>query len=118
MDRIMLKSKIHRATVTGTALEYEGSIAIDTDVLERADVLPGEQVHVFNVNNGQRFVTYAIAAARGSGTVLLNGAAARLGEPGDKVIIVSFAGVPDDEARSFQPRILLVDGKNRVRKRG
>ena len=117
MDRILLKSKIHRATVTGTALDYEGSIAIDAALLRKADILPNEQVHVFNINNGQRFVTYAISAEAGSGAILLNGAAARLGEPGDKVIIVAFAQVPEAEAAAFQPRVLLVGGKNRVRRR-
>lgn len=79
MERFMLKSKIHRATLTGTDLNYEGSITIDQNLLEKADILPAKQVHVLNINNGQRFVTYAISARRGSGTVLLNGPAARLG---------------------------------------
>ena len=87
MQRFMLKSKTHRAALTGTDLNYEGSITIDENLLEKADILPGEQVHVLNINNGQRFVTYAISAPRGSGTVLLNGPAARLGTVGDKVII-------------------------------
>lgn len=115
MDRILLKSKIHRATVTDTRLDYEGSIAIDTDLMAAADLLPNEQVHIYNINNGERFVTYAIPARRGSGMVQLNGAAARLGEPGDRIIIAAYAHVPDAEARAFRPRIVLVDERNRPR---
>ncbi len=115
MDRIMVKSKIHRAVVTGADLHYEGSLAIDTALMEKADILAGEQVHVYNVNNGERFLTYAIPARRGSGTILLNGAAARLGAAGDHVIIVTYAHVPDVEARSFKPRVVLVDARNRAR---
>jgi len=99
MNRTILKSKIHRATVTALDLDYEGSITIDENLLDKADILPGEQVHVLNINNGQRFVTYAIAAPRGSGTVLLNGPAARLGTIGDKVIIISYCQVPADQAK-------------------
>jgi aspartate 1-decarboxylase len=109
----MLKSKIHRATLTGTDLDYEGSITVDQDALEKADILPGEQVHVLNINNGQRFVTYAIAAPRGSGTVLLNGPAARLGSVGDKVIIISYCEVPAEKAKGLEPKIVLVDDENR-----
>ncbi len=112
----MLKSKIHRATLTGTQLDYEGSIAIDRKLLEAADILPGEQVHVFNVNNGSRLVTYAIEAPAGSGTVLLNGPAARLGEPGDQVVVVSFCQMADGEARLFSPTVILVDSKNRQKR--
>lgn len=115
MDRILLKSKIHRATVTDTRLDYEGSIAIDTDLMAAADLLPNEQVHIYNINNGERFVTYTIPARRGSGMVQLNGAAARLGEPGDRIIIAAYAQVPDAEARTFRPRIVLVDERNRPR---
>ena len=93
MERFMLKSKIHKATLTGTDLDYEGSITVDQNLLEKADILQGEQVHVLNINNGQRFVTYAISAPRGSGTVLLNGPAARLGTVGDKVIIISYCQI-------------------------
>jgi aspartate 1-decarboxylase len=114
MDRVMLKSKIHRATVTGADLHYEGSTAIDEALLEAADILPGEQIHVFNINNGERFVTYAIKAPRGSGTILLNGAAARRGQPGDLVIIVSFAHVADAGARAWKPRVVHVDQRNRA----
>lgn len=116
MQRIMLKSKIHRATLTGADLHYEGSIAVDRRLLDAADILPGEQVHVLNLNNGARLVTYAIAAARGSGTMLLNGPAARLGLAGDPVTILAYANAEDAEARRWKPRIVFVDGKNRVRK--
>ena len=113
MQRFMLKSKIHRATLTGTDLDYEGSITVDQNLLEKADILPGEQVHVLNINNGQRFVTYTISAPQGSGTVLLNGPAARLGTVGDKVIIISYCQVPADKAKDLQAKIVLVDGKNK-----
>lgn len=115
MQRIMLKSKIHRATLTGTELDYEGSISIDEALLEKADILPGEQVHVLNVNNGQRCVTYAIAALRGSGTVLLNGPAARLGNMGDKVIVISYCQLPEDKAKTVKAKIVLVDDKNKAK---
>ena len=115
MQRFMLKSKIHRATLTGTDLDYEGSITIDEALLEKADVLPGEQVHVLNVNNGQRCVTYAIAASRGSGTVLLNGPAARLGTVGDKVIVISYYQIPEGKIKNLKTRIVLVDDHNRAK---
>ena len=113
MQRFMLKSKIHRATLTGTDLDYEGSITIDEELLEKADILPGEQVHVLNINNGQRFVTYAIAGPRGSGTVLLNGPAARLGTVGDKVIIISYCQVSAEKAKESQVKIIVVDDENK-----
>ena len=113
MQRFMLRSKIHRATLTGTDLDYEGSIAIDADLLRAADILPGEQVHVLNLSNGERLITYAIAAPAGSGTVLLNGPAARLGLPGDLVIVLSYGAVSAEEARSMQPTVVRVDAKNR-----
>ena len=113
MERFMLKSKIHRATLTGTDLDYEGSITIDQDLLEKADILPGEQVHVLNINNGERFVTYAIAGPQGSGTVLLNGPAARRGTADDKVIILSYCQVPADRARELHAKKVFVDGKNK-----
>jgi len=113
MNRTILKSKIHRATVTALDLDYEGSITIDEELLKKADILPGEQVHVLNINNGQRFVTYAIAAPRGSGTVLLNGPAARLGTVGDKVIIISYCQVPADKAKDLQAKKVFVDDKNK-----
>lgn len=116
MRRFMLKSKIHRATLTGTDLHYEGSITIDEDLLEAADILPGEQVQVLNLNNGARLITYAIVAPRGSGTVLLNGPAARMGMPGDIVIILTYCDVTDEEARALRPTVVLVNDKNRPRK--
>lgn len=116
MQRFMLKSKIHRATLTGADLDYEGSIAIDRNLLEAADLLPGEQVHVLNLNNASRLVTYIIEAEAGSGTVMLNGPAARLGLPGDLVVILSYASCDDAEARTLKPRVVKVDAKNRVRK--
>jgi len=116
MWRVMLKSKIHRARVTGADLHYEGSLALDADLMKVADIAPGEQIHVYNVTNGARFVTYAIPAPAGSGTVMLNGAAARLGMPGDQVIVAAYAMVEDGEVASFRPRIIMVDERNRVRR--
>ena len=113
MERYMLKSKIHKATLTGTELDYEGSVTIDENLLEKADILPGEQVHVLNINNGQRFVTYAIAAPRGSGTILLNGPAARRGTVGDKVIIISYCQVSAEEAKDLKVKVVFVDDENR-----
>jgi len=110
----MLRSKIHRATVTGTDLEYEGSIAIDRDLLEAADMLPGEQVQVLNLSNGARLITYIIEAPAGSGTMLLNGPAARLAVPGDRVIVISYCAVEDEEARRLQPTVVHVDESNRI----
>jgi aspartate 1-decarboxylase len=105
MERFMLKSKIHGATLTGTELDYEGSITIDQTLLE--------QVHVLNINNGQRFITYAISAPRGSGTMLINGPAARLGTVGDKAIIISYCQVPTEKAEELRARIVIVDDRNR-----
>jgi aspartate 1-decarboxylase len=109
----MLKSKIHRATLTGTDLDYEGSIAIDRDLMDAADMLPGEQVHVLNLNNGQRLVTYVIEAPAGSGIMLLNGPAARLGARGDLVVVISYCTVADEQARTIKPTVVKVDGSNR-----
>ena len=114
MKRLMLKSKIHRATVTGTKIDYEGSVAVDEELLEAADILPGEQVHVLSLNNNARLITYAIKAERGSGTVMLNGPAAREAVVGDKVIIISYCEVEDEAARSWRPRIILVDDRNQL----
>lgn len=113
MQRIMKKSKIHTATVTGLELYYEGSITIDQDLLELADMLPGEQVQVLNLNNGARLFTYTISGERGSGIIELNGPAARMAEVGDKVIILSYAHVEDEEARVFKPTIIRVDENNK-----
>jgi len=115
MERFMLKSKIHGATLTGTELDYEGSITIDQNLLEQADILPGEQVHVLNINNGQRFITYTIAAPRDSGTILLNGPAARLGTVGDKVIIISYIQISAEKAKELQTNKIFVDEKNKAK---
>ena len=109
----MLRSKIHRATVTGKSLHYEGSITIDSTLLSAADILPNEQVQVLNLNNGKRFETYAIAGRAGSGAVELNGPAARLGEVGDKVIIVTYALLDEAELPKHQSRVVQVDAQNR-----
>ena len=110
--RIMLKSKVHRAHVTETNIDYEGSITIDKRLMEEADILPYEQVQVLNVNNGARFATYAIEGE--CGEICLNGAAARLVTKGDTVIILSYCHVDDDEARNFSPRLVYVDAKNAI----
>ena len=115
MERIMLLSKIHGAVLTGAELDYEGSITIDADLLKRADMLPGEQVHVLNTNNGQRIVTYTIAGDRGSGEITLNGPAARCGQIGDKVIILCYAQFSDEQAKLYKPKIVLVDERNQVK---
>jgi len=112
--RTMLKSKIHRAVVTEVDLDYEGSISIDRSLMEAADILPFEQVDVLNINNGARFSTYAIEGRRDSGTIGINGAAARLAMKGDLVIIVSYHTVPDDEAMIMRPTVVLVDRQNRI----
>jgi aspartate 1-decarboxylase len=114
VQRFMLRSKIHRATLTGTDLDYEGSIAIDRRLMEAADMLPGEQVHVLNLNNGERLITYVIEAPADSGTMLLNGPAARLGAPGDIVIIIAYCEVSDEDARTLKPIVVHVDAKNRI----
>jgi aspartate 1-decarboxylase len=108
----MLKSKIHRATVTDGNIDYEGSITIDTKLMEAADMLPYEQVQVLNINNGARFSTYVIEGEPGRGDICLNGAAARLAVKGDLVIILTYTDMRDEEARNHKPRIVLVDEKN------
>ena len=113
MQLTLLKGKIHRAAVTQCDLNYEGSISVDANLLERAGILAHEQVDVLNINNGQRFTTYAIPAPAGSGTIGVNGAAARLAQKGDLVIIIAYARMEEAEAKSFQPRVVLVDGANR-----
>jgi len=110
----MLKSKIHRATLTGTELDYQGSIAIDRTLLEAADMLPGEQVQVLNLSTGARLITYTIVAEAGSGTVLLNGPAARLGVAGDLVIVLSYCSVSEEEARVWESKVVKVDERNRL----
>jgi len=111
--RTMLRGKIHRATVTGADLHYEGSVTIDVDLLERANILQFEQVDIWNVTNGERFTTYALEGKRGSGVVCINGAAAHKASRGDLVIIAAFATVSDDEARQWVPSCTFVDERNR-----
>ena len=114
----MLKSKIHRATVTQADLHYVGSITIDPDLMDAADLLPGEQVAVVDVTNGARLETYVIEGDRGSGVIGINGAAAHLIETGDLVIVISYAAVPDIEAKAYRPKIVFVDEANRIAHRG
>jgi aspartate 1-decarboxylase len=113
MHLTLLKGKIHRATVTQCDLNYEGSISVDAALLERCGILANEQVDVLNINNGERFTTYAIPAPAGSGTIGINGAAARLAQKSDLVIIIAYARMEEAEAKSFNPRVVLVDGHNR-----
>jgi aspartate 1-decarboxylase len=113
----MLKGKIHRARVTEANLEYEGSITVDKDLMEAADILPYEQVHVLDVNNGNRLVTYAIEGERGSGVICINGAAARLVSVGDTVIIISYCTVNEAEARSHIPKLVYVNSQNTIIKK-
>ncbi len=113
--RTMLRSKIHRARVTGGNVDYEGSITIDRLLMDAADILPYELVHVLNVHNGARFQTYAIEGKPGSGEIVLNGAAARLAAKGDVVIILTYSAVGDDEARHVEPRVVYVDASNAIR---
>jgi len=114
----MLKSKIHRATVTGADVNYEGSITLDPLLMEAANILPFEQVHVLDVDNGARLVTYAIEGTRGAGEVILNGAAARLVEPGNIVIVITYEDVTEEDLRSHRPSLVYVDGDNRVARIG
>ncbi|CAM5399740.1 aspartate 1-decarboxylase [Streptomyces hirsutus] len=114
MLRTLFKSKIHRATVTQADLHYVGSVTIDADLLDAADLLPGELVHIVDITNGARLETYVIEGERGSGVVGINGAAAHLVHPGDLVIIISYAQVTDAEARTLEPRVVHVDRDNRI----
>ena len=115
MQRTMLKSKIHRATVTGSDLHYVGSITIDPDVLDAADILEHEQVHVVDVDNGARFETYTIAGERGTGTMQVNGAAARLVHHGDTIIVISYAQYDEAELDEYVPRVVHVEAQtNRI----
>lgn len=113
MFRTMLKSKIHRATVTQADLHYVGSVTVDADLMEAADLLEGEQVTIVDIDNGARLVTYAITGGRGSGVIGINGAAAHLVHPGDLVILIAYAAVEDAEARRYQPRVVFVDAGNK-----
>lgn len=115
MKRIMLKSKIHRATITMADLNYEGSIGIDTDLLAAADILPFEKVAVWNITNGSRFETYAIEEKAGSGFICVNGAAARMVAAGDKIIIATWVEVSDVEAKKLTPKLVFVDDDNRIK---
>jgi aspartate 1-decarboxylase len=111
----MFKSKIHRATVTEANVDYEGSLTIDQDLLDAANMLAWEEVHVWDVDNGARLVTYILPGPRGSGVVCVNGAAAHLIKPGDKVILATYAAMEEEEARKHQPIVILVDENNRIR---
>lgn len=114
MFRMMMNSKLHRATVTEADLNYVGSITIDADLLDAANMYPNEKVHVVNNNNGARFETYIIAGERGSGVICVNGAAARLVQKGDIVIILSYVYVTDEEAKTHEPTVLLMDEGNKI----
>ncbi len=116
MLRFVLKSKIHRATVTQADLNYEGSLTIDRDLMDAAGLVPFEQVKVYNIHNGERFETYVIEGEAGSGVIGLNGAAARKGLVGDLIIIVSYAMIDDNELAAYRPRMLLLDEKNGMKK--
>jgi aspartate 1-decarboxylase len=110
----MLKSKIHRCRITGSDLNYVGSITIDPDLLEAADILEHEQVHVVDVDNGARFETYTIAGARGSGEIKVNGAAARLVHSGDTIIVISYASYDRDDLESYEPKVVHVNADNEI----
>ncbi len=109
----MLKSKLHRASVTATEIDYEGSIAIDENLLELADIRPYEQVHIYNINTGSRFITYVINAQRGSGTFSINGAAARLAQINDRIIVAAYGNIDIDNEK-YQPKVILLDACNQV----
>lgn len=111
----MLKAKIHRATLTDANLHYEGSLTVDLDLLEAANIQVYEKVHVVNVTNGNRLETYTIEGKRGSGEICLNGAAARLGHVGDLLIVIAYAQMTEDKAKTFKPTIVLVDEKNKIK---
>ena len=113
MQRTMLKSKLHRARVTATEIDYEGSIAIDEDLLDRVGILPLEQVHIYNINTGGRFITYVIAAERGSGAFSINGAAARLAQINDRIIVVAY-GIIDTNQESHKAQVVLLDAANKI----
>jgi aspartate 1-decarboxylase len=110
----VFKSKIHRATVTHADLAYEGSVTIDADLLEAANILPYEAVHIWNVTSGTRLVTYALSGPRGSGAVCINGAAAHLNHPGDLVILATYADMDPEEAKAYVPTVVRVDAQNRI----
>ena len=114
MFRTLLKSKIHRASVTHCELHYEGSCAIDEDLLDAANIHDNEQIHIWNINNGERFITYAIRAERGSGIISVNGSAARRASKGDLVIIATFAQVHERQVKEFAPKLVFADANNRI----
>ncbi len=114
MFRTLLKSKIHRASVTHCELHYEGSCAIDEDLLDAANIHDNEQIHIWNINNGERFITYAIRAERGSGIISVNGSAARRASKGDLVIIATFAQVHESQVKEFAPKLVFADANNRI----
>jgi len=114
MLRTMMKSKIHRATVTQADLHYVGSVTVDEDLLEAADLLPGELVHIVDITNGARLETYTIAGERGSGVIGINGAAARLVHPGDLVILIAYGQMTTEEAKAYQPHVVFVDADNSI----
>lgn len=116
MQRIMYKSKIHGATVTDADINYQGSITIDEKLLNKADMLPNERVQIVNLHNGTRVETYIIKGKAGSGTICMNGAAARWAEIGDKIIIISYCILEDKEAKKYKPTIVFVDNKNKIKK--
>jgi aspartate 1-decarboxylase len=116
MQRFMLKSKLHRATVTDADLHYEGSITIDDHLMKAADIIPYEKVAIYNVSNGERFTTYAIKGKRNSGVICLNGAAARKASRGDIIIIATYVMADDAEAKNWLPKCVLVDEKNKIKK--
>ncbi|WP_319240900.1 aspartate 1-decarboxylase [uncultured Propionivibrio sp.] len=118
MQRTMLKSKLHRVTTTHSELHYEGSCAIDDDLLEAADIIENEQIVIWNVNNGERFTTYAIRAERGSGIISVNGSAARRAAPGDLLIIASFANYDETELANHKPKLIYADAQNRIARTG
>lgn len=115
MKRIMLKAKIHRATVTETNIDYEGSLTLDESLMKEADMFPFEQIHVYNISNGERFVTYLVKGEEDSGVVGINGAAAHKAGKGDKLIIASYAMVDEEEIEFFMPKIVIVDKNNRIK---
>ena len=118
MQRTMLKSKLHRVTTTHSELHYEGSCAIDENLLEAADILENEQIVIWNVSNGERFTTYAIRAERGSGIISVNGSAARRAAPGDLLIIASFAVYEEAELARHKPKLIYADAQNRIKRTG
>lgn len=116
MVHTLLKSKIHQATVTEANLHYEGSCTIDMDLVDEANMLLHEQIHIANINNGERFITYIIPGERGSGTICLNGACARLAQIGDQIIIMTYSSYEDSEAKGHSPKVLVLNEKNQVKR--